>query len=284
LLFFSCGGSHNDEHNAKSSYSRIISCAPSITETLFALSLGNKVVGVSDFCKFPPEVEKITKVGGYTNPNYEMIIRLKADLVILLQEHVSIVEFLKKKKIDYLIIDNHNLASILESFRQIGEKCGKTGKANELILGIKSEMNIDSLRKTSAPHVLLCVERDSPGSGKISGAYIAGSETFYNDLLNTAGMENIIIDSKIAYPQVSNEGFIATQPDIIIDIAMRSERIGLREGFNDWKSLPMVPAVKDSMVFCLSGDYLTIPGPRIVKILLEFKRILALYRQCHKAH
>jgi iron complex transport system substrate-binding protein len=283
LLFLSNGANHSTQEGSQGSYSRIISCAPSITETLFSLSLGDRVVGVSDFCKFPQEVAKIPKIGGYTNPHYEMIIRLNPDLVILLQEHIQMLEFLKKNKIEYLLIDNYNLSSILESFLKIGKKCGKVEKTEHLVQTIQSEMNVDSIGEAIPPHVFLCVDRENQGNGKIYRAYAAGNLTFYHDLIKRAGMNNSIIDSKIAYPQVSDEGIIMMQPDIIIDIAMNYKRITLNKIENDWHSLPMVPAVKNNMIFCLTGDYLTIPGPRILKILTDFKRILSLYRQ-HKAH
>ena len=259
-------------------YSRIISFAPSITETLFALSLGDRVVGVSNFCKYPPEVEKIQKIGGYTNPNYEAVLRLKPDLAILLQEHLQMLDFLKKNKIDYLLVDNHNLPSILQSFIFIGKKCGKSKKADSLVESIRSAIFKDSAGNKSSPKVLLCVDRNDQGCGKIMRAYAAGTETFYHDLLEMAGMDNALRGSKIAYPQISSEGIIAMQPDIIIDIAMRPSS-GASEIFKkDWQSLPMVPAVKNNLVFCLEGDYLTIPGPRILKTLSDLQKIRMCYR------
>jgi iron complex transport system substrate-binding protein len=259
-------------------YSRIISFAPSITETLFALFLGNRVVGVSNFCKYPPEVEKIQKIGGYTNPNYEAVLRLKPDLAILLQEHLQMLDFLKKNKIDYLLVDNHNLASILQSIILIGKKCGKSEKADSIVKSVRSAMFRDSTGNRSPPKVLLCVDRNDQGCGKIIRAYAAGTETFYHDLLKMAGMDNALHGSKIAYPQISAEGIISMEPDIIIDIAMRPDG-GESENFKtDWQSLPMVPAVKNNLVFCLEGDYLTIPGPRILKTLSDLQRIRKLYR------
>jgi len=259
-------------------YSRILSFAPSITETLFALSLGDRVVGVSNFCKYPPEVEKIQKIGGYTNPNYEAVLRLKPDLAILLQEHIQILDFLRKNKIDYLLVDNHDLASILQSFILIGKKCGKLEKADSLIESIRSAMLRDSTGNKSPPRTLLCVDRNDQGCGKIIRAYAAGTGTFYHDLLKMANMDNALKGSKIAYPQISAEGIIAMQPDIIIDIAMRPDGGASEKVKKDWQSLPMVPAVKNNLVFCLEGDYLTIPGPRILKTLHDLQEIRVRYR------
>jgi len=259
-------------------FSRIISFAPSITETLFALSLGDRVVGVSSFCKYPPEVERIPKVGGYTDPNYETVLRLKPDLAILLQEHLQMVDFLKKNEIDYILVDNHDLSSILKSFILIGKKCGKSEKADSLVERIRSAMFRDSAGNTSPPKVLICVDRYDQGCGKINNAYAAGNETFYSDLLKMTGMDNVVSGSKIAYPQISAEGIIIMNPDIIIDIAMRPGAGASEKSKKDWQSLPMVSAVKNNLVFCLEGDYLTVPGPRILQTLSDFRKIRKIYR------
>jgi iron complex transport system substrate-binding protein len=280
LVLLSCDNSGKQAFpSLPQSYSRIISFAPSITETLFALSLGDKIVGVSSFCKYPKAVEKIPKVGGYTNPNYETVLRLKPDLVILLKEHAPVLDFLKKNRIEYLLVDNHDFSSIIRSFHLIGEKCGKAENADNLANCILSELSMDNMQNSPSPKVFLCIDRENQGCGSISQAYSAGESTFYHNLLKMAAMNNAIAGSKIAYPQVSAEGIITMQPDIIIDIAMRSEKMTLDRLKADWQSLTMIPAVKNNMVFCLAGDYLTIPGPRILMTLKEFKKIRALYHQ-----
>jgi cobalamin 5'-phosphate synthase/cobalamin synthase len=284
LSIFSCGNKNDRVETVAKTYSRIISFAPSITETLFELSLGDKVVGVSNFCAYPPGVQKIMKVGGYTDPDYEAILRLKPDLVVLLQEHVRMFEFLKKNRIDFMLVDNQNLSSILESFRLIGKKCGKSGEADKLVKLILSEVVADGAGNSAPPKVFLCVDRENQGCGRIFQAYAAGEPTFYNDLMKMAGLSNAVVGLKIPYPQISMEGIIALQPDIIIDVAMRPGNASLDRTIRDWQSLDMVPAVKNKMIFCLKGDYLTVPGPRIYMILADFKRILSSYRQSKEAH
>jgi iron complex transport system substrate-binding protein len=284
LLICCCKINREPHDSSPKAYSRIISIAPSITETLFALSLGDKVVGVSSFCTYPQEVQKLPKIGGYTDPNYEMILRLKPDLVILLKEQTPMADFLKMNAIDYLLVDNNNLSAIIESFHKIGNKCGASAIADSIVKKIRSEIIVDSVGTKTLPKVFLCVDRENQGCGTISQAYSAGDSTFYNDLLKMAGMINSVSGSKIAYPQISVEGIIALKPDIIIDIAMRPSGISITKSMGDWESLTMVPAVKNKMIFCLAGDYLTIPGPRILKVLMDFKHILSLYHQNSMAH
>jgi len=259
------------------SYHRIISFAPSITETLFALSLETNVIGVTDFCNFPPEAKKLPKVGGYTNPNYEIILRLKPDLVMLLKENSSLFGFFQKNNIEYLCIDNQNVSQILSSFRIIGQKCDREKQADSLIKLIKNEMVHDTINPPW-PKTLICVDRENRGNGEIAKIYCASKKSFYNELLNASCMENVFKDSAITYPEISSEGIIRMQPEIIIDFAVREQEVPEERLKSDWKSMPMLPAVKNNMIFCISDDYATIPGPRILAILQDFKKINALYR------
>ena len=259
------------------SYHRIISFAPSITETLFALSLGNCVKGVTDFCNYPPEAKKLPKVGGYTDPNYENILRLKPDLIVVLKENSSLFEFLQKNNIEYLCIDNQNVSQILSSFKIIGQKCDREKQADSLIKLIKNEMVHDTINPPW-PKTLICVDRENRGSGEIARIYCASKKSFYNELLNASCMENVLKDSMITYPEISSEGIIRMQPEIIIDFTVREQEIPEERLKSDWKSMPLLPAVKNNMIFCISNDYATIPGPRILTILQDFKKINAAYR------
>jgi iron complex transport system substrate-binding protein len=284
FIFFGvlCCQEQKPQKIGQHSYHRIISFAPSITETLFALSLEKNVVGVTDFCNYPPEAKKLPKVGGYTNPNYEIILRLKPDLVVLLKEHSSLFGFLQKNKIEYLCIDNQNIPSILSSFKIIGQKCNREKQADSLDRLIRNEMTRDVI-KQPWPKTLICVDRENRGNGKISRIYIAARRSFYNELLSGACMDNVWHDSTITYPEVSSEGIIRMQPDIIIDFTMRVQQVSEQQIKLDWQSLPMLPAVKNNMIFCISNDYATVPGPRILTILQDFKKINSAYYGMRKA-
>jgi iron complex transport system substrate-binding protein len=262
-------------------YTRIISLAPSITETLFALGMGDKVVGVTSFCHYPSEAKKIPSIGGYTDPNFEMMIRAKPDLVVLMKEHHRVIEFLNKNHMEYLLTDNRDLSSIQESIMLIGKKCGKIREADGLVALIKNEVSQKN-RLEKPPRVLVCIDRDNRGSGSIARIFAAGRSTFYNDFLIAAGMENTV-DGRIAYPQISAEGIIYLQPDIIIDITPPELHLSPKSVEVDWKSLNMVPAIKNHMVFCLTEDYLMVPGPRVYMILRDFNRIANTFRRCADA-
>jgi iron complex transport system substrate-binding protein len=278
LCAVSCVTGGKNNVTATTEYRRIISFAPSITETLFALGLGNRVVGVTRFCNYPPEVKSIPKIGGYLDPNYEMILSLKPDLVLLLHEHSQLAQFLTKNKVRFERIENENLDEIIRSFKTIGVLCGKEAAADSLIQEIRSEMSFDTSGHDQ-PRMLVCIGRDNPGCGMVSKAFIAGPKTFYSDLIRSAGGINAYADTAFAYPEFTSEGIMRLNPDIIVDFMAAVSGVSGETVKKDWGKLETVPAVKNGMVFCPEHDYLSIPGPRILLILRDLKKIIAAYRE-----
>lgn len=269
------------QHSTTATPKRIISFAPSITETLFALGLGNRVVGVTRYCTYPRQVQNLPQIGGYLDPNFEMILSLKPDLVFLLREHSSIASFLAKNGIAFRIIDDENFRDILRSFRTIGGLFGKTREADSLVQSIKAEI-ADTTAAASRPKILLCVDRDDPGTGAIAKVYIAGPKSFYDQLIKYGGGANASADSSFEYPSFSAEGIMRLAPDIIVDLTTSAAGALHDKVRDDWKALSMVPAVKNSLVFCPNGDYMTIPGPRIALILREIRRTVEEFRKEHR--
>jgi iron complex transport system substrate-binding protein len=277
LLYLQCSGvKSSQDQNEIAACKRIVSFAPSITETLFALSLGDRVVGVTRYCNYPSQTSKIPKVGGFVDPNYEMLLRLHPDLVIVLKEHNALKSFLHENAIRFIEIDNSTISGILNSFVKISEACGEKNRGENLSNEIKRELYAGSSNKYSrTPRVLLCAGRESPGNGRLGKVFAAGKKTFYNELIKLAGGENVITDSLSAYPSLSGEGIIRLAPDIIIDMIATSRKIIPEKVANDWADLDIVKGVNKKNIYVLSGDYLTIPGPRVVGILNEFRAVIA---------
>jgi iron complex transport system substrate-binding protein len=255
---------------------RIISFAPSITETLFALGAGNRVVGVTRFCAYPPEVTRLPKVGGYVDPNYEQILRLEPDLVLLLRENSPITEFLAAHGIRYEVVDNDSVGAIATAIERIGTLCGAPERAGRLAGDLRREM-AGAPRITPAPRVLFCVGRDHPGSGSITRAYLASPKSIYNEVIVLAGGHNVMTDTGAAYPMVSGEGILRLNPDIIIEVTATAGPEGAPGAENDWRQLATVAAVKNGQLFRLTADYAYIPGPRIGLLLRDVKQIVADY-------
>ncbi|MBN1577920.1 MAG: ABC transporter substrate-binding protein [Chitinispirillaceae bacterium] len=253
---------------------RIISFAPSITETIYALGAQEHLVGVTDFCTYPPEAVQLPRVGGYINPNYEQILSLKPDITILLKEHGSLIAFLEQHKIGVVKIDNENLAGIFSSISRIGAACGLKERGDSLAAGIESAMKMTTVSLSRKPKILFCVGRDKPGSGTIGKVFLAGPRTFYSELIMRLGGENAVSDSVFAYPSVAGEGIIHLVPDIIIDVMASNKLMDPSKVSADWNELGMLPAVKLGAVYAITGNYISIPGPRIVKIFNDLHRCI----------
>lgn len=256
---------------------RIISMAPSLTEMLFALGLGDQVIGVTKFCQHPPAARSKPNIGGFYDANYEKIVRLNPTLVVLLEAHDDARRKFDALGIDYLEVDNHSTADILDSLIAIGKRCQTEKTARQLVKSIRQRIN--TVRRTAvahntAPRVLVCIGR-AMGSGRIKDAYLAGKGTIYDELLGIAGAENAYSGS-IEYPTVGAEAIVRINPDIIIDLAtnLKDKNLTPEDVRREWRALPGLKAVRNHNIYVLTDDYVTIPGPRFIKLLEDFSRIL----------
>lgn len=283
VAFLQCGTSGTGKSTTSQSSQRILSLAPSITETLFALGVGERVVGVTDFCTYPPQVKTLPKVGGYVDPRYEAILRLQPDIAFLLREHEALKNFLSAHQIRYVEIDNHNLSGIILSFEIIGSACGKGDEGTALADSLRRALVNAQVLTGPRPRVLLCVGRDNAGMGGITSGFAAGPATFYDQILTAAGAENVLKDSVPTYPSFSGEAVVRLDPDIIIDFMPSMGTLPASVVQKDWNSLKMVKAVKNSAVYCLEGDYTTIPGPRIGLLIDDFARMVEGFRKGNEA-
>jgi len=256
---------------------RIISLSPNITETLFALGLGDRIVGVTRFCNFPPEAKKIPAVGGYLDPSFEAMVRLKPDMVLLLPESQQVKNFLSQLGIPHLEIANKTIADILNGIALLGKTFGAEQQADTLLARIRAR--IDRIRKLTAnrdrPGVLIVIER-SWGTGLIRDVYIAGKNTFYDELLRYAGGRNAFSDERIAYPRLSAEGILQLNPDFIIDLVpqLNKKQLTVARVAKDWDSLAQLSAVKNHRIHIMYQDYAVVPGPRFIQFLDDLARII----------
>jgi iron complex transport system substrate-binding protein len=242
---------------------------------LFALGLGDKVVGRTRFCNYPVEAKKITEVGGYIDLNYEAMIALKPDLVILLPEQEKVKQYLNELDIKHLTVNNKTISDIKNTIKTIGNICSAQVNANSLLSKIKSTIEkIKSKTKgVEKPKVIISIGR-TPGTNGVKDVYIAGENTSYDELINIAGGINAFDDSNIAYPMLSAEGLIHLNPDIIFDFIVNLEKNNLdRElALKDWQTIKSVEAVKNNRVKILSSDYISIPGPRFILLLKDLAK------------
>ena len=250
---------------------RLVSTSPSITETLFALGLGDRVVGVSTYCRFPPEALKLPKVGAFLTPDAEVIARLKPDLVFLNPGPHSAAKQLSSLSIRTVVIDRGSFDTVPATIRQIGAAAGAPEAAERLISTITTRLERVRMAVAGrAPRtVLIIVGRQT---GTLSDIIAVGQGSYLNEIATVAGGRNVLPASvRPEYPRISMETVISLAPDVIIDIGEMGEspadserRRQVTEGL--WKKQTLVKAVRDDRLFVSTDDAFTVPGPRVVNV------------------
>lgn len=257
---------------------RIVSMSPALTETLYELGLGDRIVGVTRFCLFPEEAREIPEVGGYLDPNWEAIISLEPDLVVLMESHGAAESRLAGLGIRTVRVNQQNVGDILASFQQMADVCGVASRG----VALRSEVQekLDRIRMmlegTMKPRVIVSVGR-KPGSGRLSSVWAAGPGTFMDDALSLAGGVNVVPGGVAgAYPEITEEGLLQLDPDHILDVIPELEESGLavETALADWQSMESVRAVRQGRVHVVGRHCMSIPGPRVAEVVEVFARAL----------
>jgi iron complex transport system substrate-binding protein len=254
---------------AQGSPQRIVSVAPSVTETLFALGLGDRMVGVSSYCQFPPEALKKEKVGGYINPSLEKIVALRPDLVIGIAEGdlKTFVDKLAKLKIPVYITNPKNVSEVITSMQHIGEVTYSVQSAQRVTQAMKERIQAIRTKVQGRPHPrVLHVLNFEP-------LISAGKGTFVDDLIRLGGGRNIAETAQGKYPRFSLEEVLAVDPEVIILASMRSDD-PLTEQRRWWERWKTITAVRQGRIHVLNSDLIHRPSPRIVDGLEQVARAI----------
>ena len=249
--------------------SRIVSTSPSITETLFALGLGDRVVGVSTFCRFPVAVEALPKIGTFLRPDAELIARLRPDLVVIHAGPSGIEQRLSALRIPFATVERGRLPGVYSSIRTIATAAGVPDEAGTLITRLESRLQRVRLAVAgrTPQRVLLIIGRRA---GTLTDLIAVGRNSYLTDLLTIAGGINVLADEGLPeYPRISMETVIRLAPDVIIDMGdmgdapeeRRARRV-TTEGL--WKKQPLA-ASRAGRVHAVMSDAFVVPGPRVVE-------------------
>jgi iron complex transport system substrate-binding protein len=253
---------------------RIVSTSPSITETLFALGAGDRVVGVSDYCHFPPQAMTRTRIGSYLRPNAEVIARLKPDLVIIQRLPNNLSSSLKQLGLTVAEVDTGDLEKNIETIREIGRAAQMSNAADELASRIRA--SLESIRRehaAKAKHTVLFVVGRTPG--RLEGIVAVGSGSYLNQLIEIAGGANVLAGGSLPYPKVSLESVVRLRPDVIIDMGEMADTSKVTEEREKaverlWAGRPEIR----SRVYAVASDIYVVPGPRMVDAAREIARML----------
>ncbi len=257
---------------------RIVSTAPSLTELLYALGLGDRVVGVDRFSRYPADALNKPKIGDYANPNLEAIAALRPDLVLIPTNPVKLAERLGLLRLKTLEIDQEGIAKLYESFRVVGDATGAREQAAKLTASVRDQL--EQIRAKAAPlkrtRMMFVVGRTP---NRLDGLIVVGQASYLNEIIALAGGANVFRDAVASYPGVSLEEVLARNPDVIIDMGDMADTVGVteqhkREVAGLWERLGSVSAVKQHRVYAVASDIYVVPGPRVVDAAKAFLEML----------
>lgn len=254
---------------------RIISLAPNMTEILFALGLGSRIVGVTSFCDYPADAKRKPKVGGMSNPSLEAVISLKPDVVVMTIDGNprEFEERLRSLGIKTYVFRASRLRELPNGIRDLGKVLGVPEEAEKFAREFEAAVKkVGSGERVTGTHTLsargrtLFIVWPEP-------LIAAGPGTVIDDALTLIGLDNIASDSRVSYPKYSIEEIIRRAPEVIIIGKGMDHKDIEKISAGLLKRLHSVPAVKNKRVFYVSDDLYRL-GPRTVRGIEEISRLV----------
>jgi iron complex transport system substrate-binding protein len=261
------GAQESGRAQAQAPPRRIISLIPPVTETLFAIGAAPQVVAVSSFDKYPPEVEKLQRVGALLDPDVERILSLRPDLVIVYASQTDLRAQLARAHIPTYVYTHAGLSDVTATIREVGNRVGRGAAASKVAEGIERRIADVRRRVAGLPRVptLVVFEREA---FTLRGIYASGGVGFIHDMVDAAGGSNVFADVKRQAVQATTELILARRPSIIIELrsAVASDEDRRRE-LAAWNALGAVPAVRAGRVHLFTDQKMSIAGPRVGEVI-----------------
>jgi len=268
-----CSKIKDSEKKINSECLRIVSTAPSITETLFKFGYGDRIVGVTDDCLFPEKVRDIEHIGRVLNVNVEKVLSLKPDMVMVIDANVGLIGKMKALGLNVVSFDHSTIQGFIESLPVIVSECGNKPELDEMVSRYRKVLRKP---KTAGKKqkVMMVIGRDYYSSS-VKDVYLAGNDGFYSEIIKACGLENVY-KGELSYPKIQVEGIVSMNPDVIVDIVISTQFAPQDEKkFKDvWKTLKDVKAVQTGQVFIMNKNYWSIPGPRFPEIINDLNVML----------
>lgn len=246
---------------------RIVSLAPSVTETLFALGLGAQVVGVTTYCDYPVEAQRLPKIGGFMSPSIEAVIAKRPDFVIGVRSATDPAKARELERLGFKVtlISLASLSDILTSIKDIARLLGRAEAGEKLAHKITQQ--IDETKKRVAPKP----RRSTLLAVGLRPLVVVGGKNYIDELITLAGGENIARSAAQPWLNLPDEYVVAKAPQVIIEAGMGSER---GSSTKNWSDLKSIPAVKEGRVYSYPSDKILRPGPRVGEGLQEIARLI----------
>jgi iron complex transport system substrate-binding protein len=254
---------------------RIVSLVPATTEMLFDMGQGARIAGVGSYDRFPPDVEKLPRLGGLLDPGVEQLIAINPDLAIVYDTQADLRRQLERAGIPMFLYRHEGLSDISVTMRELGQRIGSGEAADAAAKRLESQLADIRSRVAGRvrPRTLLVFGRQ-PGS--LRGINASGGYGFLHDLVELAGAADVLADVRQAAVSMSTEMVLARAPDVIIEVHYGASLQGLQieRERRVWDALPSVPAVRNGRIYLLTGDEFVVPGPRVVIAARRFAETL----------
>lgn len=248
---------------------RIVSMTPALTEILFSLGLGERVVGVTDYCDYPPEALEKTRIGGFSNPSVEAILALEPDLVLVSPNVGNREAALEVRRVGgpLVVVPAENLDDTFEAIEQIAHLSGVEERGDKLIRSMRQRIDEATERVWALPpvNVLFCLQLDP--------IIAVGRGTLPAEILELAGGRNVL--NAEGYPRLGIETVIERAPAVILQARMDTpEPNAERRALKFWQRWPSIPAVREERVHVFDGTTALRPGPRVAEAVERLSRLL----------
>jgi iron complex transport system substrate-binding protein len=254
---------------------RVISLSPNVTEIIFALGEGGRLVGVSSYCTYPPEAARLPRCGGAMDTDLEKILTLRPDLIVIHGQHDIAAHFCRQNGIPLLRVSPNDMATLYEAIRFIGKALGCAGQAEALVAKMKDDIGQVRADVKGRPPVkaFLSISR-SPD--QLKSPTTTNGEGFVSKMLEAAGGVNLFANTDVLYPTISAGEIVRRQPEVIFELqpgqqlteAQRHRMVA------QWRELGSMPAVANNRIYFITDDFAMIPGPRVPLLARRFAELL----------
>jgi iron complex transport system substrate-binding protein len=253
---------------------RIVCLSPNDTELLYGLGMLDRVVGVSGFDSYPPDVAKLAHVGGWQDPSLEKIVALHPDLIVTEADQGALVEDnLRKLGLPLLELPGKTIADIYAAATQLGQALGVEKQAAGLIE--RTRAGLEAVRRRTAglprPTVAIVVDR-TPGT--LRDMYAATGGTYLAEAVDIAGGKMALGAAPSGYTKLSQETLLTADPEIVLDLSHNENGRFAADPREAWKALPQLRAVRNGRLYALSQDFVLHASQRIVNTAELFRRTI----------
>ncbi len=247
---------------------RVVSLAPNLTEIIYAVSAGDRLVGNTTFCNYPAEARNVTKVGDTMQPSIERLLALRPQLVVVstASQLEAFANQLNEHQIAVYITDPHDLEGVFRSISGIGDLLNEPEAASEVVKRLRARSENVERAVAGRPPVSVFFQ--------LSGQplYTAGKGSFVTNLIERAGGRSVTADVNEAWPRLSDEAALASRPEAVIMLS--GDSMGAAANTKVAPALRNSPAAQNGRVYQIEGDLLTRPGPRLLDGLEQMAHAL----------